>query len=104
MDSLKDTGIRVEIEQELAVIVPEYLEKRSRDCISIERLLAEKRWDTIQLLGHQMKGTGGSFGFDEISEIGEALENAALDGNDAGIRAAVERLLDYLSRVIVTYI
>lgn len=104
MDRLEDTSIRVEIEQELAVIVPEYLEKRRVDCISIERLLVESRLAEIQLLGHQMKGTGGSFGFDEISEIGEILEKAALAADGAGMRSAVQQLRNYLSRVTVAYI
>lgn len=51
-----------------------------------------------------MKGTGGSYGFDAISEIGEAIENAALEGNQQTIRTEVQRLSDYLERVVVVYV
>jgi hypothetical protein len=51
-----------------------------------------------------MKGSGGSYGFDEISEIGEALEMAAHDSDIDTIRSAVARLEVYLDGVTVTYI
>jgi len=100
-----DTGERilVEIDQELIPVVPEYLESRRRDCAEIRNLLASGGVEYIQVLGHRMKGSGGSFGFDEISEIGEALELAAQIPDAEGIRSAVGRLENYLARVSVTY-
>lgn len=101
-----DSGERilVEIDQELMPVVPEYLESRRRDCAEIQRLLASDGMKCIQIMGHRMKGSGGSFGFDEISEIGEALETAAQAADAAGIGSAVKRLEKYLARVSVAYI
>jgi len=101
-----DAGERilVEIDQELIPVVPEYLESRRRDCAEIQRLLASGGMNYIQILGHRMKGSGGSFGFDEISEIGEALELAAQVLDTEGVRSAVVRLETYLARVSVAYV
>ena len=96
--------IRIEIDQELVSIVPDFLENRRLDCLLVERLLAEGALDEIQSLGHRMKGSGGSYGFDEISVIGEALELAAQDVDADGISAAVRHLETYLDRVSVKYI
>ena len=104
MDSMGNTRIRIEIDQELATVVPEYLENRRLDCFLIERLLAEGGMAEIRSLGHRMKGSGGSYGFDEISEIGEALECAALVSDADVIRSAIDRLKSYLSRITVAYI
>ena len=104
MDNMENIRIRIEIDQELVTIVPEYLENRRLDCFLIERLLAEGDLAGIRSLGHRMKGSGGSYGFDEISEIGEVLECAALVSDADGIRSAIERLKSYLSRVTVAYI
>ena len=104
MDSVEHTDIRIEIDQDLVTVVPDYLENRRLDCQVIERLLAEDNVAGIQALAHRMKGSGGSYGFDEISEIGEILEFAALVPDVDGIRSAVEQLKRYLSRVTVTYI
>ena len=104
MDNMENIRIRIEIDKELVTVVPEYLENRRLDCLLIERRLAEGDLAEIRSLGHRMKGSGGSYGFDEISEIGEDLECAALVSDADGIRAAIERMKSYLSRVTVTYI
>jgi HPt (histidine-containing phosphotransfer) domain-containing protein len=104
MDSAEGELIPIEIDQELMPVVPEYLESRRRDCAEIERLLAAGGLERIQAIGHRMKGSGGSFGFDEISAIGEALEFAAQIPDAEGIRAAVGCLETYLAHVSVAYI
>jgi HPt (histidine-containing phosphotransfer) domain-containing protein len=96
--------ITVSIDGELMSVVPEYLVNRQRDCEEIERLLTTGGLECIQSIGHRMKGSGGSFGFDEISVIGEVLESAALVGDVESIRSSVLRLNNYLIRVSVTYI
>jgi HPt (histidine-containing phosphotransfer) domain-containing protein len=104
MDNVTGNRILVEIDQELRPVVPEYLEKRLRDCAEIERLLTSGGIEYIQIMGHRMKGSGGSFGFDEISAIGEALERAAQSTDREGVRSAVGRLEEYLKHVSVAYI
>lgn len=105
MDSVvNDSKIQIEIDQDLIAIVPEYLGNRRLDCDLIERFLAEGDLVEIRSLGHRMKGSGGSYGFDEISEIGEVLELAALKSDTGGIRSAAERLKRYLEKVSVVYI
>ncbi|MBL0224908.1 MAG: Hpt domain-containing protein [Geobacteraceae bacterium] len=104
MSSPADEKILVEIDRELMPVVPEYLENRLIDCAEIEGLLASGSMANIQTIGHRMKGSGGSFGFDEISDIGEALESAARDTDAEGIRTAAGRLEAYLARVSVAYI
>jgi len=94
--------ILVEIDPDLLPVVPDYLESRRRDCAEIERLLVYGGMEYIQTLGHRMKGSGGSLGFDEISEIGEVLELAAQVPDADGIKSAVGRLERYLARVSVT--
>jgi len=96
--------IRVEISRELESLVPPYLESRVRECDELEQLLLSGGIEGILLLGHRMKGSGGSIGFDEISEIGEVLEKAAHRADGEQIRLAVEQLREYLSRVRVEYV
>lgn len=104
MDNATVEKILVEVNQELIPVVPDYLESRRWDCAEIERLLASGDMECIQALGHRLKGSGGSFGFDEISAIGEVLEIAAGVPDAEGIRSAVGRLEKYLDRVSVAYI
>jgi len=70
----------------------------------IRQLLDEGNYDEIRLLGHRMKGTGGSYGFDAISDIGEMIETASLAADRETIRVQLQRLEDYLQRVSVVYV
>ena len=96
--------ITVEIDRELQPIVPEFLENRKKDCLLIDSLLAGNSFSEIRTLGHRMKGAGGSYGFDEISVLGEAIENAALAGDKTNVSSAIVRLSRYLERVVVVYV
>ena len=97
-------AITVEVDSELQSIVPEYLENRKKDCLLIISLLEGNSFSEIRSLGHRMKGAGGSFGFDEISEIGEVIEEAALAADKETISSSVLQLSDYLERVAVVYV
>jgi HPt (histidine-containing phosphotransfer) domain-containing protein len=97
-------AITVEVNSEVQSIVPEFLENRKKDCLLINSLLERNSFSEIRSLGHRMKGSGGSYGFDDISEIGEVIEEAALGGDKKNIRSAVLRLEDYLERVAVVYV
>jgi ABC-type branched-subunit amino acid transport system substrate-binding protein len=48
-----------------------------------------------------MHGEGGTFGFDAISTLGAALEQAAFRENDEAVRETLEELNSYLKGVQV---
>ena len=100
---MKET-ITVEIDSEVQSIIPEFIENRKKDCLRIDSLLEAAAFDEIRILGHRMKGAGGSYGFDDISVIGEAIEKSAMAGNREIIGREVMRLSDYLERVAVVYV
>jgi len=97
-------AITIEVDSEVRSIVPEFLENRKKDCLLINSLLEGNSFSEIRSLGHRMKGAGGSFGFDDISEIGEAIEKAALAADKESISSSVLQLSIYLERVVVVYV
>ena len=50
-----------------------------------------------------MKGSGGGYGFDTISEIGHFIEEAATGKDVQEIEKLLNRLSTYLDSVQVTY-
>ena len=93
--------IAVTIDPDLADLVPGFLANRRRDVAKLTALLAIGNFPDIRMIGHSMKGAGGGYGFDQITEIGDALERAALAADDKTIQAGIEQLADYLARVDV---
>ena len=93
--------IHVAVEDWLKPVVGGYLEKRRGDITKLRDALDRCDFEAIRTLGHQMSGTGGGYGFEPITKIGSALEEAALAGDSARIRASIEDLDHYLSAVQV---
>jgi len=99
----KDSKIIIHADIDLEDLIPGFLENRRKDIIEIERLLASDDYETIQRLGHSMKGSGGGYGFDEITNIGMHIEQAAKEKNAAWIHIQLEALSRYLDCVEVVY-
>ncbi len=95
--------ITLYIDQGLEEIVPGFLENRRRDVQTIETALQENNLAQIQIIGHRMKGDGGGYGFDAISKMGAALEQAAAREDQSAIQRHTAELIDFLDRVTVVY-
>ena len=95
--------IQVTVEGDLQDLIPNFLQRRHDDVARLYEALSVSDFEAIRIIGHSMKGTGGGYGFDGISEIGAAIEEAAKASALDSVQAGVERLVDYLARVQVTF-
>ena len=59
--------------------------------------------EEIMRIGHSMKGSGGGYGFDRITEIGALMENAAKAGNLEEISSANDQLNEFLQNVKIVW-
>ncbi|HEX4595219.1 MAG TPA: ATP-binding protein, partial [Bryobacteraceae bacterium] len=91
----------VMVDARLRAVVPGYLESRRRDVQSILEALERSDYETIRDMGHKMSGTGSSYGFSRITQVGAALESAAKEQDSAEIRSQVTHLSRYLDAVEV---
>jgi CheY-like chemotaxis protein len=93
--------ILIRANPKLADLIPGFLDNRRQDAIAMHEAIDRGDFETVERLGHGMRGAGGSFGFPEITDIGAALELAALSGNADDSRRWVGELSKYLERVEV---
>ncbi len=98
-----DQKITVVIDPDLEDIVPAFLENRRGDLKKLGAAQQQHDLKTVEVLGHRMNGDGGGYGFDAISEIGAALEQAALQEDWTAIARQTTELEDFLTRVDVVY-
>ena len=99
----KAPRVTVSIDPDLEEIVPAFLENRRKDIAILARAAKSGDVQTVHLLGHRMKGDGGGYGFQEISQIGEALERAATREDWKVIAEKTEALTAFLAQVDVVY-
>lgn len=95
--------IKVQLDPDIQDLVPGFLQNRRNDVLTIRTALAKNDFATITVLGHTMKGDGGGYGFDAISEIGGIIETAGKQKDANRIREEIERLAEFLERVEVVY-
>lgn len=91
--------IIVPIDPDIADLVPGFLANRRNDVEKLRALVAQGDFATIKLIGHSMKGAGGGYGFDPITDYGGAIERAAQSGDGATVLAQTDLLDAYLQAV-----
>jgi hypothetical protein len=99
----KDERIVVHVYAELKNLIPGYLEGIHGNIRSILTALKKCNYKTIEALGHSMRGSGGGYGFETITNIGGTIEQAAIDRNPKQIEKCLSELRNYLERVKVLY-
>ena len=85
------------VDKDLEPIIPRYLELQRQGLSDLRLAAAGNDAETARLVGHKMKGTGTSYGFPQLTEMGAAIERAALAGDldeAARLGEAVARFLD----------
>ena len=94
----------VYIDAEIEDLVPIFLRNQLEDVKSIVEACEQGDYEKIWTLGHNMKGTGSSYGFDAISEIGASLQQFAKERNSEKVRKLAEEVSVYLERLEVVYV
>jgi signal transduction histidine kinase/DNA-binding NarL/FixJ family response regulator len=93
----------VMVDEELSAIMPRFLSNVRKNPAAIAAALAGEDYDAIRSLGHNMKGTGASFGLPQISALGDRLERAAKEQSSDSVREITTELAQFLDRVEVRY-
>jgi HPt (histidine-containing phosphotransfer) domain-containing protein len=99
----QEEKIIVRVDPDIAILIPGFLENRHKDIKTISEALTKGDFESIRFLGHSMKGAGGSYGFDPITDIGKALEQAAIAQDASEIKKSLQELFVYLDCIEVVY-
>ena len=99
IDGKSTERITVVVDALVHPLIPAFLAQRLTDVGLLMNAIGTNDFARIGLLGHSMKGSGGSYGFDVITEIGRDIEVAAHVQDTAAIAAATARLEHYLAHV-----
>jgi len=94
-----DAPVVIRVDPVVRHLVPGYLELCRKDVTGMRSELDAGNLDSIRRTGHKLKGSGGSYGFDDITRIGAALEAGAMSADSARLRELIEELARYLERV-----
>ncbi len=85
--------------QRIAAVTPAYLATCRNNVIAMREAVDRSDFACVTTLGHNMRGSGGSFGFQTISDLGEGLEQASGAHDSAATRKLLGELSRYLDSV-----
>ena len=94
----------VTVDRELEDLMPLFMETRQRDLEGLAKGLASSDFAALHMIGHGMKGSGGAFGFQWITDIGAIIEDSASNNDAAMIEQQFAVLRDKLARVEIQYV
>jgi HPt (histidine-containing phosphotransfer) domain-containing protein len=93
----------VHIDASFEPLVPKFLTNRKKEVVTMQEALAAQDFETVRTVAHGMKGAGGSYGFDRITEIAAVVEQAAKTCDSSTIECHLPVLVSYLDRVKMVY-
>jgi diguanylate cyclase (GGDEF)-like protein len=89
----RETKRTVRAPSDLEELIPSFLENTMEEVRDLEEALDGRDYESIRLLGHSIKGSSLSFGFEEMGRLGRSLENAAVE------RAPFEELRELIGEL-----
>lgn len=81
-------------------IAQNYLRRRLSDLEHLERALMKSDYDTCQLIGHRIKGSAQTFGFDDLANLAFSLEKNAKQRDKNSLSADVDDFRTWVNKYI----
>jgi PAS domain S-box-containing protein len=92
-------AIVIEMPQGLEDFVPDYLTSRREALPQMMALLSASNFERLADMAHDMKGTGGAYGFAGLTRMGAELEESAKLMDAEALTSQLAELKEYLDRV-----
>jgi len=80
-------------------LMAQYLSRRAQDFETLGSALDESDFDTIELIGHKLYGSGSAYGLHEVTRLGGELEAAAQNQHSATIAALIDEFECYIQQL-----
>jgi len=86
----------IKLDPFLESYAPSYIENRKKDFVTLQGLLNKKKFKQIEKLSHKIAGSAGTYGFQNLSLIGNQLEDAAHNRSFEKIEVFLHAGIEYL--------
>jgi len=93
--------IRISAIPGLEELIPGYLDSQRYSIEALAQAVERGDFSIARKIGHGMKGSGASYGFPVITELGGEIEQCAIAQDAAGIARHIAGVSDFLSRLEV---
>lgn len=96
--------IDIAVDGKLRPLMPKFLARRAEELAHMKAALAAGDLAQLERIGHTLRGSAGSYGFDQLGEIGKRIEAAAKAHDAAELTRLVADAEDHLARAKVRFV
>ena len=93
----------VQVDEDLSDLIPGFLARKRAEVATIFEAIVRRDYEEIGRMAHRIKGEGGSYGFDAMSEMGRSMEHAAATRDEGALTTLARQLLSYLDHLEVVF-
>ena len=102
--ALKESGIgTIHIPSIMQGLVQQYLGDIKKEVQHCFNRLESNDFEVIEVFGHRLKGSGGAYGFDQLTQLGAVIEQLAAKRRSVATYEMVRELQRYLDSICVIY-
>ncbi|HBR52124.1 MAG TPA: Hpt domain-containing protein [Nitrospira sp.] len=83
--------------------MPRFMANRKKEIVTMQQAMTGQDFETVRSVAHGMKGVGGSYGFDRVTELAATIEQAAKSADATIILEQLHTLEAYLNDVQIAY-
>jgi CheY-like chemotaxis protein len=91
-----------EVDDEYQQILKTFLDRLPQMVDTIKKAVKKGDWETVQSVSHQLKGLGGSFGYEQITATAKSIHDRSRKHSDEGMDKLLEELNHELDMVLNT--
>jgi CheY-like chemotaxis protein len=102
-EELPSQKITIRVDPEIASLIPGFLDHMRDYFKQLQITFESGDLETVRELSHKIKGVGGGYGFDGLSEIAATLVTAASAQDGPEIQRGLQVMASYLEHVEVVY-
>jgi PAS domain S-box-containing protein len=98
---LLEDGLRSSFADDPAIagILDQFVARLAGQVAEMQKALASGQHATLQRLAHRMKGSGGSYGYPQLTDVAAKLESAVRADDLAAARPALDQVQDVCRRI-----
>ncbi|MBX3348923.1 MAG: Hpt domain-containing protein [Nitrospira sp.] len=93
----------VHIDASFEPLMPRFMANRKKEIMTMREALTGNDFETVRNVAHGMKGVGGSYGFDRITELAATIEQAAKSADATTITHQLHTLEGYVNDIRIAY-
>ena len=100
-DAVSLVSTLLEEDPEALDLIKRFVGNLSTALKEIKILIENSEWDNLSAKLHQIKGTGGNFGFPDVSTIAEKMELKTADHNTAELNKLLSELTSTYEKIVL---